>query len=77
MVGKPVLLVGGNYTCPVYRRKIQDINDMCNFYGGQLQVYVVYGVEAHPVIDVSPYSGKVWTTSANQTEGVLFEQPKT
>lgn len=77
MAGKPVLLVGGNYTCPVYRRKINDVNNMCNFYGTQLQVYVIYGVEAHPIVDVSPYSGQIWTTSANQTEGVLFEQPDT
>ncbi len=75
--GKPVLLVGGSYTCPVFRDKIADLNDMANYYAGQLQVYVVYTVEAHPVIDVSPYSGNVWTTSANQQEGVLFEQPKT
>ncbi len=75
--GKPVLLVGGNTTCPVFRNKIQALNDMTTFYAGQLQVFVIYGVEAHPIIDVSPYSGQVWTTSANQTEGVLFEQPET
>src|SRR5688500_9836539 len=26
--GRPVLLVNGSYTCPVYRRKVQDINDV-------------------------------------------------
>lgn len=75
--GKPVLLVNGNYTCPVWRGKIDDLNSMVNHYGNQLQVFVVYTVEAHPVTDVSPYSGLVWTTSANQQEGVLFPQPDT
>jgi hypothetical protein len=75
--GKPVLLVGGNYTCPKFRQKIDALNDMTNFYAGQLQVYVIYGVEAHPINDPSPYSGFEWVTSENTSEGVLFEQPDT
>lgn len=75
--GKPVLLISASYTCPVFRGKIQTINMVDSIYQGQLSVYVIYTVEAHPIIDVSPYSGNVWTTSTNQTEGVLYEQPKT
>ena len=75
--GKPVLLISSSYTCPVFRGKIPVINMVDSIYQGQLNVYVIYTVEAHPIIDVSPYSGNVWTTSANQTEGILFEQPKT
>jgi hypothetical protein len=75
--GKPVLLVAGNYTCPIFRQKITELNDITNYYSGQLQVYLIYGVEAHPIVDPSPYSGFVWTTSQNNTEGVLFEQPDT
>src|ERR1041385_881014 len=75
--GTPVVLVTGNYTCPVFRGKINDINTMAAVYGAQLKIYVVYVVEAHPIIDVSPYSGTVWVPSANYTDGVLFEQPDT
>jgi hypothetical protein len=75
--GKPVLLVAGNYTCPVFREKIADLNAMAAYYAGQLEIYIVYGVEAHPIVDPSPYSGIVWTTSDNYSEGVLFEQPDT
>jgi hypothetical protein len=76
-LGKPVLLVGGNYTCPIFRQKIVELNNIASYYSGQLKVYVVYGVEAHPIIDPSPYSGFVWTTSQNNNEGVLYEQPDT
>jgi hypothetical protein len=75
--GKPVLLVGGNYTCPIFRQKIDELNDIANYYSGQLQTYLIYGVEAHPIVDPSPYSGFVWTTSQNNAEGVLYEQPDT
>lgn len=77
MKGKPVLLVGANYTCPVWRGKIQVLNAMTEFYKNDLSVFVIYTVEAHPIVDVSPYSGQVWTTSANETEGILYPQPKT
>jgi len=75
--GKPVLLISSSYTCPVFRGKIPVINQVDSIYQSLLNVYIIYTVEAHPIIDVSPYSGNLWTTSANQTEGILFEQPKT
>ena len=75
--GTPVLLVTGNYTCPVFRGKINDINTMASVYGSLLKIFVVYVVEAHPINDVSPYSGTVWVPSANYTDDVLFEQPDT
>jgi hypothetical protein len=48
-----------------------------NNHNTKLRIYIVYGVEAHPNIDVSPYSGTVWTTSQNQTAGILYRQPTT
>ncbi len=75
--GTPVLLISSSLTCPVYRGKIPVINQMASVYGSQLQIFIVYTVEAHPVIDISPYSGTVWTTSSNQTENILFRQPVT
>ena len=76
--GKPLLLIAGAYTCPVFRQKIVRINQVAATYSNQINIYVVYVVEAHPVTpDVSPYSGGVWTTSENQTEGILYAQPTT
>lgn len=75
--GLPVLLVAGSYTCPVFRQKIADINNMVGIYSGQLKAFIVYVVEAHPVIDPSPYSGNLWVTTQNQSSGVLYRQPVT
>ena len=74
--GKPVLLVGGNWTCPVFRNKIATINNMAMVYAGQLEIYIVYGIEAHPTT-ISPYSGAVWITNSNQQAGILHPQPTT
>ncbi len=75
--GKPALLVAGSYTCPVFRGKIPALNDMALQYGSMLHIVVIYTVEAHPVVDPSPYSGTVWVPSSNYSDSVLFEQAKT
>ncbi len=74
--GKPVLLISGSLTCPVFREKLPDINNMYNLYAGQLEIFIIYGMEAHPT-DPSPYSGAVWITNKNQQEGILYPQPIT
>lgn len=74
---KPLLLVAGSYTCPVFRDKMADVNSMAAFYGGLLDIYIVYVVEAHPNVNPSPYSGTIWVTSQNVTDGVLYAQPAT
>ncbi|MEO8086150.1 MAG: T9SS type A sorting domain-containing protein [Bacteroidota bacterium] len=75
--GRPVLLVAGSYTCPVYRGKVPVINDVFNMYAGQLDVYIIYTLEAHPEIDTSVYFGYVNTTTQNNQEGILYRQPTT
>lgn len=75
--GQPVLLIGGSYTCPVFRNKTQLYNDLVTAYAGQVKVVIMYTVEAHPDIDISPYFGIVNTGNANQTQGILYRQPTT
>jgi hypothetical protein len=76
--GKPLLLIGGSYTCPVFRQKFNKIKQIAATFTNQINVLVVYVVEAHPKSpDPSPYSGNVWTTSENQSEGILYLQPTT
>jgi len=74
--GKPLLLVNGSLTCPVFRNKIPVLHQMANAYGNLITVAVVITVEAHPT-DPSPYYGYVNITSQNQQEGILYPQPIT
>lgn len=75
--GKPVLLIGCNYTCYVYRGKIDVVNDMQSLYGDLINIFLVYTVEAHPVIDFSPYFGYENVGADNYAEGILYRQPTT
>jgi peroxiredoxin len=75
--GKPVLLVSGSYTCPVFRYNVDSINQIVANFGSQLSTYVIYVVEAHPTEDKSPYADSVWVTNENMSEGILYPQPST
>lgn len=55
--GKPVLLIAGSYTCPVFRNRVSQINEVVATYKEELIVYVVYVNEAHPWGDPGPYHG--------------------
>lgn len=74
--GKPVLLVAGSLTCPVFMGKIPIINQVVSTYGNQIQVYVINVLEAHPT-DTSVYFGYVNVTTQNMNAGILFPQPTT
>jgi hypothetical protein len=74
--GKPVLIVSGSLTCPIFRNKLPTLNQVVNAYAGQLEVIVIYTIEAHPT-DTSVYFGYVNITSQNQTDGILFPSPQT
>lgn len=75
--GKPILLVGCNYTCYVFRGKIDVINEMQSLYGDQINIFLMYTVEAHPVVDFSPYFGYENVGADNYAEGILYRQPTT
>ena len=74
--GKPVLIINGSLTCPVFRNKINTINQVQAQYSNALTTLIVLTVEAHPTT-VSPYFGYVNLTGQNQQEGILFPQPQT
>lgn len=75
-LGKPVLLINGSLTCPVFRNKIAILNQIQAQYGNAITTAVVLTVEAHPTT-ISPYFGFVNITGQNQQEGILFPQPQT
>lgn len=74
--GKPVLLIAGSLTFPVFMGKIPLINQVISTYGNQVQVFVIYTLEAHPT-DTSVYFGYVNVTTQNTNAGILFPQPMT
>ncbi|MEO5673210.1 MAG: T9SS type A sorting domain-containing protein [Chitinophagales bacterium] len=75
--GLPVLLITCSYTCPVYREHLVEVNDLQSEFGNDILIYLVYTVEAHPIVDISPYFGYVKTTQENYDDNILYEQPET
>ena len=75
--GKPVLMISGSYTCPVFRYKIEEINQLAEDYADELEVMIIYTVEAHPVGSVSPYFGFENVGNANTNDNIFYEQPGT
>jgi len=73
---KPVLLISGSLTCPVFRAKVPIINQIATTYSSNIKVYVIYTLEAHPT-DTSVYFGYVNITSQNTVAGILFPSPNT
>jgi hypothetical protein len=74
--GKPVLLIAGSLTCPVFRAKVATINQVVTTYSSNIKVFVIYTIDAHPT-DTSVYFGYVNVTSQNTSAGILFPQPLT
>lgn len=73
---KPLLLVTGSYTCPVFREKVSPLQKVASEFKDRIHVIVLYVQEAHPKGDISPYSGREWVTPQNEREGILIPQPK-
>jgi hypothetical protein len=76
--GKPALLIGGSYTCPKYRNHLNEVKDLYLSYGTQINIYILYTVEAHPAApDISPYKGDEWELNSNIQDGIIYHQPLT
>lgn len=77
-LGKPVLLIAGSYTCPIFRSNVPTIDSVVKRYGKLISTYIVYTAEAHPIIDNSPYlGGDPYSDEQNFLDGVQFTQPRT
>ncbi|MBI1953701.1 MAG: redoxin domain-containing protein [Candidatus Omnitrophica bacterium] len=74
---KPVLLVTGSYSCPVYRQRLSALKKLHERHGRRAAIFVLYTVEAHPVGEASPYAPGEWLTEENRREGLLLKQPRT
>jgi len=75
--GKPIVLVGLNYTCPYVRNKVSIYNDIMTSYGNLVDIIGIYHLEAHPNDDFSPNSGTYGNVAANVNAGIVVDQHKT
>ena len=75
--GKAVLIMCGSFTCPAFRNKVDELDNLKSMYPTQLEVMMIYVVEAHPKSpDLCPYSGLV-NEANNVGTSAHFYQPTT
>jgi hypothetical protein len=73
----PILLVGGSYTCPFFRKHVPDVTMLKNFYKDKLKIYIVYTIEAHPDDVTGPLSDTIDLAMENVMFEMSYSQPKT
>ena len=61
--GRPVLLVFGSLSCPLFRHSAPDLNELHERFGDRVSFRMVYIREAHP-------EGESWESTINQREGL-------
>lgn len=74
---RPTLVVTVSLTCPIARNQLDDAERVAQEYAESLDVRLVYVVEAHPIVDPSPYTGEEWIARQNTTDGIEYRQPTT
>src|SRR5687767_14148748 len=52
---RPALIVSASLTCPIARNRCGDLRPIIEAHGKQLNVVVLYTIEAHPKGSESPY----------------------
>lgn len=67
---KPILIVTGAYTCPLFRSKVYELNDLCNKYGNLIDIYLVYVSEPHPNNEYGYYFNSKDPIYQNQQEKI-------
>jgi len=66
LLGKPVVIEFGSYTCPVFRRKVQGLASLQTEYGDAVHWIMIYTLEAHPTDG--------WDISINTQSGIELPQ---
>jgi hypothetical protein len=78
LADKPVVMVLGSFTCPVFRGSCAATEALYGLYGDRVNFIVVYTIEAHPVGARSPYSsGESLGTYSVDLQGSPIYQPAT
>jgi Flp pilus assembly protein TadD len=69
LVGQPLLLAFGSYTCPQLRHGAPVLNRLYERYRGRVRFMLVYIREAHP-------QGESWQSTVNEREGVSVPEAR-
>ncbi len=64
--GKPVVLEFGSYTCPVFRRQVEPIEQLRRHFGDDVHWVLIYTKEAHPTDG--------WVAPVNTRKGIEVPQ---
>lgn len=75
LIGEPLVLIVGSYTCPMFRFRQRWIRDLTEDYEGRANIVIIYATEIHPVGAPSPATGAEWDVCANLLGGVRLGQP--
>lgn len=67
--GRPLALIFGSYTCPVFRRQIPRFNAAHRRFGERVEFLGIYVREAHPEDG--------WRVPQNDSLGCVIPQPRT
>lgn len=67
---RPVVLQLGSYSCPVFRYRSFDMQELQHDFAGRVDFVVVYTREAHPVDTINPYADRIWNPLINKVAGV-------
>jgi len=67
---RPLVLVLGSESCPVFRHRRHWLRALERRYRGRVGFLAVYTREAHPVGSPSPYTGEEWDLWVNRVSGV-------
>ncbi len=73
---KPIVLQLGSHSCPVYRYRRFDMEDLARDFGDRVHFLLIYTLEAHPKGSKSPYEDEEWVSLPNRVTGVFIDQPK-
>lgn len=66
LLGKPVVIEFGSYTCPVFRRKVEAIESLRQEFGDRVNWVLIFTREAHPTDG--------WAIDINATSGIELAQ---
>ncbi len=67
--GRPLALLLGNYTCPIYRGQTGRFNEIFSELHHELDFLLIYNREAHPEDG--------WQVKINHTQNIVYDQPAT
>lgn len=77
--GKPIVLVNGSYTCDFSRTNLPSIVNTAQKHNAEVEVVMVYTIDAHPSDTLSPYAvdDREWVPPNNIRDNISAPQPRT